>query len=97
MRRRQRGETRCRPRGLRPRVAIANAKFVAGMRVSYDFGKVHGIPRAKSRVVGTIVAVRGRHLATPAMGEWMYRVYLDEPFCDEREWDFQEDKLTEVE
>lgn len=96
MKRRQRGATKRQQPEPRPRVAIANAKFVAGMRVSYDFGKVHGIPRAKSWVVGTIISMRGRHLATPEIGEWMYRVYLDEPFCNEREWEFQEDKLTEV-
>ncbi len=81
---------------IRPReCAIAPAKFRPGTRVTYDFGKVSGIPRAKSRVRGLITKCSGRFLATRDFARWMYEVHLDEPFCSEVLWWLEESKLTE--
>jgi hypothetical protein len=79
---------------VRERVAIPPAKYPAGTRVTYDFGKVWGIPRAKSRVAGVVTGVKGCFLGTPELGTWIYVVSLDEPFCGVQEgWHFAESKI----
>ena len=75
------------------RCVLGPTRFRLGERVRYDFAKVYGIPRAKSRVVGTIVKSCGRFLTTPEFARWEHVVLLDEVFCSERLWTFEEEKL----
>jgi len=72
------------------------SKFQGGDRVSYDFGEVYGLPRAKCRVRGTVTQVKGRFLNSPEFARWTYLVQLDHAFCGEVAWSFDEERLAHL-